>query len=365
MDDLRLVEAEAVEVDHVEVGAVAGREHAAVRQSDGAGGVAAVALHEERERDPIVVPVAAPVLQQRCGEAPVADRADVGAAVAEARHGVRVDEHLVAAVEIAVDVVEERQVDEAFALVGEHHVEREFLGRHARPGGAGTDRIGELRFVVGLVEHLEQQVEAADERTAKLVARPLVGRLQHPRPHVGIAQQRHPFGERAVGDLPVGGDGHERVERALQSQDQAHRTWRDLAGHREPVGVGRGDAIEDAAERVGQHRIAGDRDRQRSARTLDHPAQRRELRVDVEEVRHHLQHPGPGRADPFGDSDQLVGCCGQRRGVRPGRGPVVPGAAGGEAEGAGLDPLPGELGHQRDVVSGGVLVVGAALAHHV
>ncbi len=137
VDDLGLAESEAVEVDHVQIGAVPRGEHATVQQSDGAGGVAAVALHEERQRDPVVVAITAPVLQQRRGEAPVADRADVGAAVAEARHGVRVDEHLVAAVEIAVDVVEERQVDEALAVAGEHHVECEFFGRHARRGRRG------------------------------------------------------------------------------------------------------------------------------------------------------------------------------------------------------------------------------------
>ena len=59
---------------------------------------------------------------------------------------------------------------QALAVVGEHHVERQLFGSHAGAGGAGTDRIGELRLVVGLVEHLEQQVEAADQRAAELVA---------------------------------------------------------------------------------------------------------------------------------------------------------------------------------------------------
>ena len=73
----------AVEVDHVEVGAVAGGDHATIQQPDGAGGVATVALHEEGERDPVVVPVAPPVGEQGGREAAVADRADVGAAVAQ------------------------------------------------------------------------------------------------------------------------------------------------------------------------------------------------------------------------------------------------------------------------------------------
>ena len=76
------------------------------------------------------------------GKLAVADRADVGAAVAEARHGVRVGEHLAAAVEVAVDVVEERQVEQALAVAGEHHVECELVGAATpRAGGPGADRV--------------------------------------------------------------------------------------------------------------------------------------------------------------------------------------------------------------------------------
>ena len=46
-------------------------------------------------------------------------------------------------------------------------------------------------------------------------------------------------------------------------------------------------------------------------------------------------------------------------------GAVVQRAAGGEAEGAGLDGLAGQLGHRRDVLRRRRLAVGAALAHHV
>ena len=83
--DRRLVEAEPIEVDDVEVGAIAGGDDAPVVQTDGAGGVATVTLHEERQRDQVVVTVATPVGEQRGREAAVADRADVCATVAEAR----------------------------------------------------------------------------------------------------------------------------------------------------------------------------------------------------------------------------------------------------------------------------------------
>ena len=130
---------------------------------------------------------------------------------------------------------------QALALAGEHHVERQFVGRHAEPCGAGTDRIGERRLVVGLVGHLEQQVEAADEAAAELVARPLVVLTsQQPRPERrDRAAAPHLVGQRAIVDLLVDGVGQERVERALEPEDQAHGARRDLAGHRQPVGVGR------------------------------------------------------------------------------------------------------------------------------
>ena len=97
--DLGLVQPEVVEVDDVEIGAVPGGDDAPVEQPDGSRRVVAMALHEEREVDPVAVAVAAPVLEQRRREAAVADRPDVSAAVAQAWDGVRVGQHLVAAVE--------------------------------------------------------------------------------------------------------------------------------------------------------------------------------------------------------------------------------------------------------------------------
>jgi hypothetical protein len=75
---------EVLEVDEVDVGPVAGGEHAPVEQPDGAGGVAGVLLHEVGQLEPAPVAVAAPQGEQRGGEAGVADGADVGPAVAQA-----------------------------------------------------------------------------------------------------------------------------------------------------------------------------------------------------------------------------------------------------------------------------------------
>ena len=143
VDDLGLAESEAVEVDDVEIGAVPRGEHATVatvrrsravsrqwRCTRNGSGIRSWS----RSRPQCV--------QQRGREAAVADRADVGAAVAEARHGVRVDEHLVAAVESAVDVVEERQVEQARARRRRACTSSaSSSGDTPARGGVGADRV--------------------------------------------------------------------------------------------------------------------------------------------------------------------------------------------------------------------------------
>ena len=125
MADLGSPRGEVLEIDHVHVGAIAGREHAPVEETDGASGVARLALHREGKVEPAALAVARPERQQRRGEARVADRAHVRAAVGETDHGVGVREHLAGRVEVAVAVVEGRQVQERLPAVAQQHVVRE------------------------------------------------------------------------------------------------------------------------------------------------------------------------------------------------------------------------------------------------
>ena len=81
--------------------------------------------------------------------------------------------------------------------------------------------------------------------------------------------------------------------------------------------------------------------------------------------RRQLEHAGAELAEHPADAEQLV-----LGGERAGHGlavdgPVGEGAAGREAERAGLDALLHDGGHGLDVVGGGRLVARAALAHHV
>ena len=62
---------------------------------------------------------------QRGREAGVTDGADVGAAIAEAGHRVGVAEHLAGRVEVAVRIVEERQVEQCSAVVREEQIDVE------------------------------------------------------------------------------------------------------------------------------------------------------------------------------------------------------------------------------------------------
>ena len=216
---LGAVRGQPFEVDDVHVGAVAGREHAAVEQADRARGRAGVALHEERQRQPTVIAVAAPEREQRRREARVADRADVRAAVGEPDDGVRMGQHLADRVEVAVAVVEERDVEQRAAVVraaAGRRRGRAARGLRARP--ALRDARRRIGFVVGRVAELEHAVEACRmPRELPLFV------VEEPGAERGIADRDGLFVQRAVRDLAVDRVGEQRVQRALQAEEEADR----------------------------------------------------------------------------------------------------------------------------------------------
>lgn len=75
-----------VQVDDVDVGAVARRQHAAVVEADGAGSVTRLTLDHERQARPRFA-VSGPVPEQGGRETAIADRADVSTAVQQAPGG--------------------------------------------------------------------------------------------------------------------------------------------------------------------------------------------------------------------------------------------------------------------------------------
>ena len=155
--DLHLARRHRERVDEVEVGLEPGFDRTAVAQAVDRGGLAGEDLHRGLERDRAAWPLAHPVRQEERRVAGVADEVDVGAAVAQAQHGLRVDEQLGAHVE-APAVATEEVVHERLAVVGDGPLVEELLrvaalrrptarrgwstdrARTPAPGATGTPR---------------------------------------------------------------------------------------------------------------------------------------------------------------------------------------------------------------------------------
>ena len=184
-----------------------------------------------------MVAVAAPEREQRGREARVADRADVRAAVAEADDRVRVGEHLADRVEVAVGVVEERQVEERPPVVASSR-------SYARSSGSRPSRSarrGDARRGVGLVVGRVAELEHARERSAATPR--AVGRGRGPRrAGAGLERRvdrwRRPARRAAASAISrYTGLREQRVQRALQPEQQPDGRGATCAGHRDAVGV--------------------------------------------------------------------------------------------------------------------------------
>ena len=354
----RRLQPQALEVEHVEVGLVAGGDDAPITQADGLGGGPSLLVHRPRQLEARPDPIPTPVRQQRRREAGVADGPDMGAAVPESRDGVGVGEHLGHGIEVAVGVVEERQVEQRTTAVGEQGVD-EPLG-DGDPGSC-RERLGapaRRRFVQGRVaQHVDP---ARRERHARL------GQLDdQARPRFGLGQTGHPVDERQRSiDRSVGGERSQRVQRGLDAHEDPDRARGHLGSHGQTVGVGSVEEGEHGAVSAPSTDL-GERERQRKPGLAHHRQQRLGLGVELGEVRHDLQHAGAGGADGPGDAHQFAACRIEGRDRVTGARAVVGRAAGGEAEGAGGDALGREAPHGRDVRIGRRLPVGATSAHDV
>ncbi len=351
--------AQVLEVDQVQVGAVAGCDHATVEQTNGPCGRARLTLHEERQLHAPPVAVAPPPRQQRRREAGVADRADVRTAVGEPRHRVLVGEHLADGVEAAVEPVDDRQVEEAAAVVAGEQVvgELEWLAPLAL--GPRRDARRGTGLVVGRVGELEHAAEVAQEaRTARLRGG------QHPLLHAGARHRPRLVSHGQGRDLLAPGSVVEQgVEGALQPEQDADGAGCGLATHGDPVGVRLLEQLELASP--GASCRVSQRERQRPAGARRHGPEERELGVDVVEVGHHLEHAATGRAHRSGDADQLVGLRREGRRQLAAAAAVVARARRAEAQRAGLDALAGQGSHGVDVEGGRRFTGCAALAHDV
>ena len=117
----------------------------------------------------------------------------MGAAVAEARHRVRVGQHGIGGVERALGVVEQRHVEHAAPAIGQHVVQGDLVRREAPRGGDGGDGGVGGGLIVGLGAHQMHPRPGAHPRA-------LAGRGfgEQPGAELRIAQARHPLGQRGV-----------------------------------------------------------------------------------------------------------------------------------------------------------------------
>ena len=351
--EARRVQAQGLEVDDVDVGPVAGREHAAVvagRRCGPCPGTGRCTTNGEVE---LLAPgaVAAPVGEQGGGEAGVADRADVGAAVGEAGHRVRVGQHLAGGVEVAVGVVEDRACRAAPGRRRPAAGRRR--GRPARAparGGPGGDAVLRRRLVVGRVAEHEQAVEAARRAAGANSGHSARMRLAPARARAGAAT-RSASGRPAI--CLVRRAAAERVQRAPAGRAgcrcRAAATWARICS---PSALACGRAAASTRRCVGAAvRPGGERDRQRPARWPAIGQQRLELVVDVGEVGHHLQHALARRRR----APSAMPTSSSRAAVSDGvSSPLLVRwfrvRRGGEAERAGLDALGGQPAHLGDLV---------------
>ncbi len=229
---------EVFEVDHVEVGLVAGGNDATIEQSDRLRGGAALLLHEPlRSEELAAIAVAAPVRQQGGREARIADRADVRPTVAQSGNGVRMGQQLPRRVEVAVGEVEDRPVEECVPAVAEHQVVEQPDRVDTVALGAGGDALRRSGLVVRRVAELEDAIEHVLRATAGVV-----GDIRdHPRAQLGIAQHVDALRERRRIDLAERGGAHQRVHGGLQADEHADAASGYLRPHPESLVVRGGE----------------------------------------------------------------------------------------------------------------------------
>ena len=201
-----------VVIDDVDVGLIAGRDHAAIVEPDRKCGFARLRRHHKGDREFFAAgAVAGPVRQQIGRKTGVADDAAMRAAVAQSRHRMRVDQHLACGVEIAVDIIQERHIEHAAALIRQHRLIGEFLGLPSLAAGLRAQRIFRRLFVI---RRVAKQVHLVVVRPEK---QRIVGRgrrfAQDSRAHLGPMQMLEPFCQRQVCDRLVARKGLERISR--------------------------------------------------------------------------------------------------------------------------------------------------------
>ena len=100
-DQLRSTDRDSCVVDDVDVGPITRSDETTIKEAVGLGRSASLLVHDELERQLLVA-------EQIGRVGRIADRADVGASIADPTDGVRIRQHLSDVFEVAVEVILER-----------------------------------------------------------------------------------------------------------------------------------------------------------------------------------------------------------------------------------------------------------------
>ncbi len=363
-------------VDDVEVGPHARLQGPPVGHAVEAGGVPGLLLDQPLQRELFAAAaVPGPVGQGVGGQRGVADHPAVGAAVTQAEDGRGVQQLLADGLVVALGVVEQRQHDEALAVVLEQGVVEDVL--LGAPGGLGDAPDGGLAggLVVGRLAHhveaLDHHVEEGPDPVEEDVrVRRLVRLLEDRRLGGRVLQGDHQLVQGQVGE------GHERRPLledvvGLEAGQQPERAGGDL---RAQVGAGVDRLQREVHQLPPQVRGGVQLEEGEADRAVDLGAEARhpvDLLVRIRGVqpvdggRGQLEHAAADLAQRAADAEQLVfrgEGAGDRLAVH---GTVGQGAGRRKAHGAGFDRLLDDGGHLLDVLRRGRLVLGAPLAHHV
>ena len=293
------------------------------------------------------------------------------AAVGQAVHRVVGMLQILEEIEVAVAVVEDREIDEALAIVLHQQVVGIFARRNPRRGGARHDAFVHFRLVIEIGVHFElhRPAERDDFQEVDDVAfRPDIFLGDHPRLERRVFQLRELRLPRQVDDLVPRRLEAEGVHRPLPRHDDAIAAQRDL---RDDIRAGRVLAphfrnlflerqfLGDRLERGEGHRQPG------FAAEVAHPLKLVPLALEIARHFEHAIADAPHRA---ADRDQLLG-------GRGGAGDefavdrfVEHGAAGRETERAGADAFLDDPRHFGDVGIGrdraGLLTVAEHIGAH-
>ena len=370
MPQLGVMQAQALQVDHVHIGFFAHGQPAAIVEAEEVRDLAGQAFHDELQPQfRTAGAVADPVREHVRRHAGVADLPAMRPAIAEAQDRRRIGEHLPHHAVIAEHVVDNRVVQHPFACAAGQIVVTEFFRRQIGLGGHRGDGAALIRLIIrGVAEDILAVEPVGDRALQRRHDRQQVfGRLlrQDLRSGGWIAQAGKTFGGRHVlhrGEGRVGGEGRQGCG---QAEDDPHRPSRYLRGDVRTLGPRLAHARHQATPAVGIVGSVGQQEPERAAGFLAEPGDPLELPSFIVEVADHAEGAGAGTPKRGGDAKQFA-----LFGVTAGDelafgGLVLFGAGGREAEGAGAQGLFGQARHRGDVVRCGGLAADGAVAHDV